>query len=280
MIKINLLQRFKCHVNYTDFNHLHTHDFWEFLLIFDGSYLHRINDHNVTLQKNSLCVIRPSDKHALQSLQKNVGEVNLQISDETVKKVFSSLLPDLYVSLQAPDFVRFQISERSKQYLLSLALKQKSETTEQSERELILSQMFVFITQEILSHYSTTENEDAKFPENVATIISLLNAKENVTKNLQDLLAPMGYSYVHLSRTFKKYMGVTLSQYFMSVKLTHARFLLEETNMRVIDIAFAVGYFSYPHFNTSFLKRFGVSPSKYRKNWKHYYTSLEKNPSN
>ena len=273
--------RFKSQINYTDFNCLHTHDFWEFLLIFDGSYLHRVNDQNVTLQKNALCVIRPTDKHAMQALKETVGELNLQVSDDTVRNVFSSLSPDLYLSLQAPSYVQFYIPERSKQALMSLAHKQQSETTEQSEKELILSQMFIAVTQEILAHYrNAEETENENIPENVSKIITLLNAKENVTKNLQELLAPMRYSYVHLSRLFKKHMGVTLSQYFTSVKLTHARILLEETDMRVLDVALSVGYFSYPHFNTSFLKRFGVSPSKYRKNWKHYYTSLEKNPSN
>lgn len=279
MVKFKMSQRFNCHVNYTDFNHLHTHDFWEFLIIFDGSYLHRINDKNVTVQKNSLCVIRPSDKHAMQAVGENVGELNLQVSDETAQKVFSALLPDLYLSLQAPDFVQFQIPERAKQNLLSLAVKQQSEATEQSERELILSQMFIYVTQEILSHYRNPENGDEKIPENIATVITLLNDKENVTKTLQDLLSSTPYSYVHVSRLFKKYTGVTLSQYFMSVKLTHARILLEETDMRILDIALAVGYFSYPHFNTAFLKRFGVSPSKYRKNWKNFFMSAENNPS-
>lgn len=278
MVKFTTKKRFYCQINYTDFNHLHTHDFWEFLLIFDGSYLHRINDKNVTLPTNSLCVIRPSDKHAMQALTENVGELNLQVDNETVQKVFSSLTPDLYVSLQAPDFVSFHISERAKQTLLALAVKQSSDATETSEREIILSQMFVLFTQEILAHYRNPEETSDKLPENIANVITLLNNKENVTKTLQDLLSPLRYSYVHLSRLFKKHTGVTLSQYFMSVKLTHARILLEETNMRVLDVALSVGYYSYPHFNTAFYKRFGVSPSKYRKNWKKYFKSLEENP--
>lgn len=260
--------RFCSAIRYTDYNYLHTHDFWELILVFDGAYLQRINGENVTLQTNALSVIRPTDKHSMQSLTKNVGELKLQVEKNTFKNVFSSLEPNLYLSLLSPDHVSFIISERAKQKLVALAVQLESKNLEKTERDVVTSQLFVSFVQEILAFYrNPLAVEKDSFPERIAQITMILNDKENVNKTLQDALAELNYSYVHLSRLFKKYMNVTLSQYFTSVKLTHARMLLENTGMRVVDVAREVGYFSAPHFNTAFRKRFGVSPAKYRRDW-------------
>lgn len=261
--------RFFSSINYTDYNYLHAHDFWELILVFNGTYLEQINGKNVTLQRNTLSVVRPSDEHSMQALAKNVGELKLQVEKTTFKNVFSSLEPNLYLSLLSPDYVSFSISERAKQNLVSLAVKLQSENLEKTEREVVTSQLFVAFMQEILEFYRNPNAvETDRFPDRISQITMILNDKENVNKTLQEALAELNYSYVHLSRLFKKYMKVTLSQYFTSVKLTHARILLENTSMRVIDVASAVGYYSAPHFNTAFRKRFGVSPAKYRKHWR------------
>ena len=68
------------HIRRGSFDTLHTHDgYWEFLLVLDGKFVHLINGEKVEIPKHSLCLIRPSDVHALKndasptSLHLNLG---------------------------------------------------------------------------------------------------------------------------------------------------------------------------------------------------------------
>ena len=66
-----------------------------------------------------------------------------------------------------------------------------------------------------------------------------------------------------LERLFQQYLGLTPLQYLNGLRLQHARALLAETNMGVIDVAVACGYGSSAHFSKIFRKQYGISPHKF-----------------
>ena len=68
------------------------------------------------------------------------------------------------------------------------------------------------------------------------------------------------------TRGFKHYTGVTPMQYILSLRMTNAQYLLEQTNSNVTEIANIVGYDNPLYFSRLFKKHFGVSPAQYRKN--------------
>ncbi len=70
----------------------------------------------------------------------------------------------------------------------------------------------------------------------------------------------------YLSRQFKKEVGVNFTEYLMTVRLRHARRLLETTDMRVSDAAQRVGITNMSYFSTVFHKYFGCKPNDVRKN--------------
>ncbi len=67
-----------------------------------------------------------------------------------------------------------------------------------------------------------------------------------------------------IERLFHKYRGVTPSQYYLSLRLLHAKQLLLNTNNSVIDISIATGFETQSYFTACYRKYFGSSPRNHR----------------
>jgi len=83
--------------------------------------------------------------------------------------------------------------------------------------------------------------------------ISLLSAAKDIN------LSPQ-----HLSRVFKKEMGITFVDYLTQVRLDKAIELFEDDELKMYEIAERIGYSSQHYFSSVFKKVLGVSPIEYR----------------
>jgi len=74
----------------------------------------------------------------------------------------------------------------------------------------------------------------------------------------------VGINPTHLSEKFKQVTGAKFVDYIARARFEKARELLEDVDLRVSEIAFAVGFQSLSQFNRVFKKLSGKSPSAYR----------------
>ena len=68
----------------------------------------------------------------------------------------------------------------------------------------------------------------------------------------------------HLSEKFKQITGTNFVEYVARVRFEKACELLRDVDLRISEIAFAVGFQSLSQFNRVFKKFSGKSPSAYR----------------
>lgn len=68
----------------------------------------------------------------------------------------------------------------------------------------------------------------------------------------------------HLSEKFKEVTGVNFVDYVALIRFEEACNLLLNSNRRISEIAFAVGFQSLSQFNRVFKRLSGKSPSEYR----------------
>lgn len=68
-----------------------------------------------------------------------------------------------------------------------------------------------------------------------------------------------------LERRFKKYLHKTPKQFLNEVRLEHARKMLIDTQLPILDIALSCGYSDHSYFSGQFKALFGMLPSKLRK---------------
>ncbi len=98
-------------------------------------------------------------------------------------------------------------------------------------------------------------------------LIDVINLMENnieVPLSLPSIADRCRLSLRQIERLFHKYRDVTPSQYYLSLRLMHARQLLLNTNHRVIDISIATGFETQSYFTACYRKHFGSSPRNHR----------------
>jgi AraC-like DNA-binding protein len=71
-------------------------------------------------------------------------------------------------------------------------------------------------------------------------------------------------SVYYFCKLFKKFTGLNFTDYLARVRIEKAKDSLLDPNLRVSEIAYAVGFQSLTHFNRMFKKLVGCSPTEYR----------------
>ncbi|CEH29054.1 AraC family transcriptional regulator [Aneurinibacillus migulanus] len=92
--------------------------------------------------------------------------------------------------------------------------------------------------------------------------------EENLTNDIDfKEVARLAFcSEYHFKRMFSFLAGVTLSEYIRRRRLTLAAFELNNSNIRIIDVAIKYGYSSPDSFTRAFQSLHGVTPSEARNN--------------
>jgi AraC-like DNA-binding protein len=92
-------------------------------------------------------------------------------------------------------------------------------------------------------------------------------AREHCCEDFQesDVARACGISPSHLSRTFRKIMGVTFTQYLTELRMTEAQRLLVRTSMSVMEVAMQVGYSRHSYFSKRFRETVGITPIDFRR---------------
>lgn len=83
--------------------------------------------------------------------------------------------------------------------------------------------------------------------------------------SLTELCGYLGFSSSYFSTLFKAKMGKNYSRYLMELRLHRAAELLRDTDDTALSIGYQVGYSAPNYFSREFKRRFGMSPSAYRK---------------
>ena len=105
-------------------------------------------------------------------------------------------------------------------------------------------------------------SEDEKFL-NLA-ISSVEQYIDNPDFQVHDLVRDLGMSRTLVFEKFKALIGQTPNDFIQTIRLKRAAQLLLETDYKISEIGYMVGFNNPKYFSKCFLKHFGDSPSKYR----------------
>lgn len=82
---------------------------------------------------------------------------------------------------------------------------------------------------------------------------------------IRDLTRHVRLSPSHMQRLFKQETGVRLGEWLTELRLQRAAHLLQHSYLSVKEITHAVGYEHVSSFTRAFERRFGDSPTVFRK---------------
>lgn len=104
------------------------------------------------------------------------------------------------------------------------------------------------------------------FVNNTSAVDKINRAKEFIVHNLEEnitipLLATMvGTNECYLKKGFKEMTGKTVFEFIQENRMEKAKYLLQQTNQSIAEIAQLTGYASVSSFSQSFKHYFGTTP--------------------
>jgi transcriptional regulator GlxA family with amidase domain len=93
-------------------------------------------------------------------------------------------------------------------------------------------------------------------------VVKLMDANLEEPLELEQLAVYAGRSRRQLERLFKEQLGTTPQRYYMELRITEARRLLQHTELSQVDVLVACGFVSPSHFSKCYSSYFGYRPSK------------------
>ncbi|MCO6055267.1 GlxA family transcriptional regulator [Pseudomonas sp. MOB-449] len=106
---------------------------------------------------------------------------------------------------------------------------------------------------------------DPTLPESIKLALELMHSNIEDPIEIDEIARYVGISRRHLERLFRRYVKATPPRYYLELRLTRARQLLQQTNKSLIEIAVASGFVTLPHFQRCFRTMFDMAPGKFRK---------------
>jgi AraC-like DNA-binding protein len=82
---------------------------------------------------------------------------------------------------------------------------------------------------------------------------------------LSDIAGECGLSVSHFARSFKTSFGTSTHQWLIQHRIDHAKHLMAQTSMSLIDIAIRSGFNDQAAFTRTFHQVVGVSPGRWRR---------------
>lgn len=96
-------------------------------------------------------------------------------------------------------------------------------------------------------------------------VAEMMEASIERPLSIEDFAKSVALSPRQLERLFIEHLGVPPHRHYVRIRLEHARQLLRQTRMSVLEVAIASGFNSASYFSQSYLERFGHSPREERK---------------
>lgn len=278
---------------------IHQCEFYEILVVLDGCMSQIIENERHLYSIGSCCLINPNVRHALEFTTES-RIVLLQISINFLKSILEDLTLNFFEIEQiqpANNLENFLHSDfatehgKQKNYIDFIPLQENDWITDNIHILLneiakttlmptigashrIKSIYFRFL--QLLSsadNYKTTpaqigtETENALYNQ-IAEIMESTHGR-TTRKELEEKL---NYSGSYLNDIVKKYTGLNIFNYGMSICLKEAARLLIETDKNVSEISAMLEFTNRTHFYKLFENMFQMTPTKFRKTYKKNYT--------
>jgi len=95
--------------------------------------------------------------------------------------------------------------------------------------------------------------------------VSIMESNIEEPIGLDELARHVGVSRRQLERLFQKHLSCVPTRYYLELRLARARQLLLQTSISIVDVAFACGFVSAPHFSKCYRDYYGIPPREERR---------------
>ena len=226
-----------------------------------------IGEKKKQLYADDLVVVNPFQYYQIESTESNLLLI-LRVAKAPILSHFrENWLPFIEcssVGSQENDTEKFQKLRESVAHLMAVYFKNNHD----SELE-IYQHLFT-----VLNYLVKEFKADAVFApkliaetldDRISQLVEIIQNDYDQPLSLEKLAERSGISYYHLSRSFKKQIGITFTEYVNQIRLIHATEALILSSQPIVKVALNNGFSSMKNFHQVFKKHYDMTPSVYRK---------------
>ena len=249
----------------------HTHDYVEFVYMCQGSTKHIVNGTTITLHQGELLMLGQNARQEIYPAGKNDIAVNFIMRPNFFSGVLAFLgdeetplrrfILSCITGESETGYLYFKVADvlpvqNLVENLLWILITQPS--NKRGIYHLTMGLLFV----ELLECTDTLQFSY----EDQSVIMKVLRYVEDNYREgtLREIAGMVHYEYPTLSRLIKKKTGRSFTQLMQEKRLAQAAWFLLNTEERIDDIAYMVGYENMTHFHKLFTQCYGKSPKHYR----------------
>lgn len=252
------------------------HDFWEMVYLESGEAIVTAGEKQVHLLPGEVIFHKPGEVHCIQAVDSNTMQPFF-ISFYSTSKIMN-LFEGLKISLDAEgkrliykiyDEARNIFSRNHRPYdkygFSSRDLLPNAPLGSQQLYKIYLEELLILIAREIekkeklIIYDSKEEFEKGLYQK----MIEFISQRVYSDLSIDDLCANLNYGRTYISRIFKKFSGISIMQYYNSLKIKESKKLIKSQKYSISEISDMLKFNSPYYFSNVFKKFENMSPSEY-----------------
>ena len=248
-------------------------NFFSLVYIFNNDACVLLDNKKIEIKKNSMFIV---DKYSTSILYSKTGNAFsfmtidfkpelFGCSDKNVtriNKILPYIVNNLVVKSAIPENYIYEDTDGTIKNLFERT-QQESQHKRFMYVDIIKNNIYEIIIN-VLRSVNTRDSEwhnDIDLIQNIVDFC-MFNRHKKIT--IKDISEIFHYNEEYITRLFKEYFNISLTEYIKQEKINHALSLLTRTNKNIKEIAAEVGFDSVDYFSKVFKSYMGLAPLQYR----------------
>lgn len=250
-----------------DYRTPHLHEDIELVLVLDGQITTGTRSEEYHLGPNSCVIFNSNQPHEFHSSKGGSLILCLQVSPKFCASYYPAIASlhfdsrdiDQYVPEEYQGYVQALLVELAYQYHA------RHRGYEFSCISFLNQLLWIFLNK--VPYRILSEEERRANIQKTERLNRILNYIDENYMNkilLADIARRENLSMTYLSHFIKDNLNQTFQEYLTNIRFSHAREMITEKRMKLIDICMECGFSDYRYLYQAFLKNYGCTPKEYQ----------------
>ena len=249
---------------------LHSQASWELSCIITGEGTRLLSDVSEAFAEGEAVMIPPGVQHCWYFNKDktdndgNIENITIFFNGDFLNNIalcFPEFADHIKHMLDAQNAIVFSGEVRER--IFSLMLRMREESAE--KRVLTFMEILLIISEDRTGRIVVNKKSRSKGEVRMSQIRSFVNCNFAREISIEEVTSHVGMNKSAFCTFIKKETGMTFTNYVNETRLNHAAAALKESDFHISEIGASVGLTDTPYFCRLFKKKYGMTPTEFRR---------------